>query len=116
MLTKTFKTPLLLFPLFELSCCCHGFVPVNKLTDTCPAIITRCFATENIIRGKNNKNFSVVQDNGSWANCFHCMTHRDLNDFLCFLSSLDELQKVERNNYIRVIREIRVRFLMNFGI
>ena len=55
MLTKTFKTPLLLFPLFELPCCCHGFVPVNKLTDTCPAIITRCFATENIIRGKNNE-------------------------------------------------------------
>ena len=56
MLTITSKTPLLMFPLFELSCCCHGFVPVSKLTATDPAIITPCFATENIIRGKNNKN------------------------------------------------------------
>ena len=52
MLTITFKTPLLMFSLFELSCCCHGFVLKSCGSCTSPAIIPRCFATENIIRGK----------------------------------------------------------------
>ena len=61
-----------MFPLFELSCCCHGFLSVSKLTATSPAIITRCFATENTIRGKTNQNH-------------FCCTKHGVSDELFFL-------------------------------
>ena len=39
--------------LFEHPCRCHGLVPEGMLSDTGPAIPTRCLATKNISRGKN---------------------------------------------------------------
>ena len=54
--TKTIKTPLPMSLLFEHPWRCHGLVPVSELSGTSPAIPTRCLATKDIFRGKNNEN------------------------------------------------------------
>ena len=54
MLTKNFKTPLLMFYLYELRAAVMALC-LRESSRTSPAIITRCFATENINRGKNRR-------------------------------------------------------------